>query len=611
MSNLYNQLGDSCVLWMMCGKRRRQVPRRNPIRAEIQASGTSRPNPNLNKENKNKTDMLKTLALYAQPRGIKLSAPGALLILLFLLPQQTMALASKFRVIWYQDPASTAVIAWDQVSGEDPVVHIDVNDFGNDIAEYGLKKRADIARPAKGMNNHFLRLKGLIPNMTYYFIVKDSEGQSRRMFFTTAPSNPEQRLSIIAGGDSRNHREARRDANLLVAKLKPHCVMFGGDFTGGDTAEEWQEWFEDWQVSIARDGRVTPIIVTRGNHEESNQVLVDLFDLDNPGAYYAFNIGGNLARIYTLNTLIPAGGSQKDWLEGDLSSHADVAWKLGQYHHPMRPHTEKKGERNDLVTYWAPLFERYGMNLAVECDAHVAKSTYPIRPENGAGSDEGFVRDDQRGTVYVGEGCWGAPLRENNDDKSWTRASGSFNHFNWIFIDQSRMEVRIVKTDGAEMVAEVKPSNIFLPPVGLSIWNPPTGDVIVIERREGEHPFRNEEILVARGSAAQDLHSKQGMASDNPLLESRELDNWEACPMIAANVQSGELALKFALDERGPVVVRLVNTDLKEVFRKELDEHEPGEYLKRFAVGHLAPGRYLAIIKDSRKILRRYRVVKN
>ena len=161
------------------------------------------------------------------------------------------------------------------------------------------------------------------------------------------------------------------------------------------------------------------------------------------------------------------------------------------------------------------------------------------------------------------------------------------------------------------MVAEVKPSNIFMPPVGLSIWNPPTGDVIVIERNEGQNPFRSEEILVARGSASQDMHSKQGMGSDNPLLESRELDNWEACPMITANAQNGEIALKFTLDERSPVVVRLVNSDLKEVFRKEFGEHEPGEHLKRFGLGLLAPGRYLAIIKDDRKILRRYRVIKN
>ena len=62
------------------------------------------------------------------------------------------------------------------------------------------------------------------------------------MSFKTAPDNPYERLSIIAGGDSRNHRKARCKANFLVSKLRPHAVMFGGDMTGGDIERQWKVW---------------------------------------------------------------------------------------------------------------------------------------------------------------------------------------------------------------------------------------------------------------------------------------------------------------------------------------------------------------------------------
>lgn len=489
------------------------------------------------------------------------------------------------------------------------MLYLDVNDFGQNAAEYGLNKRPDRIVNAKGMNNHFVRLEGLIPNKTYYFLVKDSEGTSERMFFTTAPNKPDQRIAIVAGGDSRNHREARRDANLLVAKLRPLCVMFGGDFTESSTPNEWKEWMEDWQLSIAKDGRITPIIVTRGNHEENNQVLDELFDLRFPQAFYALNIGGSLLRLYTLNTLIPVGGEQRDWLEADLKS-ATNTWKIAQYHFPMRPHTKRKAEKNDQVALWAPLFLKYNMDLVVECDAHVVKSTWPIVPSNGPGSMEGFIRDDENGTVYVGEGCWGAPLRENNDDKTWTRASGSFNEFNWIFIDREKIEVRTVKTDGAQRVADIDPTNVFSAPRGLMLWGPPTGDVITIAAKTNENLPPSEEGFATRGGQPQPNTDKPNVRQAAPAHEPDETADWEVCPLVVTDAASGEATIKYHLASEGNVVIRVINTKLQEVTRIELQKQPAKEYLKSLKMSHLPAGKYLAIVKLDRQVVRRFRLMK-
>lgn len=539
---------------------------------------------------------------------------ACLTCLLSLWVLQVFSATGRFRIAWEEDPATTAVIAWDQLSGSDPVLYLDVNNYGQNFGEYAVAKRPQNIIVAKGMNNHFIHLQDLVPNTTYYFIIKDSEGVSRQLFFSTAPNRPDRRLSIIAGGDSRNFREARRDANLLVGKLRPHCVMFGGDFTEKDSPDEWKDWFDDWQLTISKDGRMTPIVVTRGNHEESNRTLNDLFGIRSADLTYAFNLGGNLLRIYTLNTLIPISGSQQAWLESDLRSNTAVQWKFAQYHQPMRPHTKRKMEKNDQVVLWAPLFYKYGINLVVECDAHVVKSTWPIRPDNGPGSYEGFIRDDDSGTVFVGEGCWGAPLRNNDDDKPWTRASDSFNQFNWIFVDQEKIEVRTIKTDGADRVADINPNNIFSAPRGLVIWNPENGDVITIQQRQKGKPAQEEEIFAAR-SGVQNASMfppppPHGPVSSQAAEEEEESVNWEEFPTIMPDDASGDLLLKYNVEEPGNVVIRLINLRLQEVTRLEIPNQAPGEYLKTIKTSHLKPGRYLAIVKGNRKILRRFRVTK-
>lgn len=408
------------------------------------------------------------------------------LSLLFFASMNTMAFAKidKFRCIWRDNPATTMTIAWNQISGTNPILYYGTNDNGISIKSYNNNSKPSKVVRAKGLNNHFVRLTNLQPNTKYYFVIKDSNSKTKRYWFKTAPDNPYERLSILAGGDSRNHRKGRQNANMMVAKLRPNCVVFGGDMTGLDIEREWKNWFDDWQLTITSDGKMTPIIPARGNHEKSNKTLVDLFDVPNNDVYYALNLGGNLLRVYTLNSMIATGGKQKTWLENDLKNSDYFLWKMAQYHHPMRPHTAKKSEGTRLYKSWAGLFYEYNVQLVVECDAHVCKTTYPISPSYGKGSDEGFIRDNKRGTVYVGEGCWGAPIRPANDAKKWTRATGSFNQIKWVWVDSEMMEVRTVKTDNASSVGKLSESNRFKMPSGINIWKPKTGSVIKIKRRD-------------------------------------------------------------------------------------------------------------------------------
>ncbi len=397
----------------------------------------------------------------------------------------TYASTDKYRLTFRDDPATTINIIWNQISGENPVVHYGVVDHGTNADAYAMTKNVDRSVEYKGMSNQIVRLTGLQPNTAYYFVIKDSEGTSQRFWFKTAPSSSSERLSFIAGGDSRNNREPRQNGNRIVARLRPHAVFFGGDMTSSGTDEQWQNWFDDWQLTIGEDGRMIPIVAARGNHESSNGMIYDLFDTPSTDVYYGITFGTDLLRVYTLNTEMSITGDQTTWLANDLAANANVHWKSAQYHKPMRPHVSSKSEGNTHYSSWADLFYQNNVKLVVECDAHTVKTTWPVRPSTNTGHDEGFVRDDISGTVYTGEGCWGAPLRSNNDNKEWTRDSGMFNQVKWIFVDQSKIELRTIKVDNAESVGTVDDSNIFSTPANLDIWTPTNGAVVTIHNQEG------------------------------------------------------------------------------------------------------------------------------
>jgi len=409
---------------------------------------------------------------------------GFRLLFVFIITSTTLfATTDKYRCTLRDNPATSIVIAWNQVSGTTPIVYYDEIDHGGNSFAYTNSKTVDRSIIAKGMNNQFARLTGLTPNTVYYFIIEDDNSTSQRFSFKTAPDVPTERLSFIAGGDSRNNRLPRQNANTLVAKTRPNAVLFGGDMTNADSDLEWQDWFDDWQLTTAADGRMTAIVATRGNHEWNNASIYDLFDTPNADIYYAHTFGGNLFRAYTLNTMVAANGAQKTWLENDLITSNNVTWKSAQYHHPMRPHVSSKSENLHLVANWAPLFEQHGLDFAIECDAHTVKTTYPIHTSNAPGNQEGFIRDDVNGVVYVGEGCWGAPLRLNDDNKAWTRHSGSFNQVKWFFVDQNKIEIRTIKSDNASTIGALTDNNRFSLPTNIDIWTPaPYEDVLIINK---------------------------------------------------------------------------------------------------------------------------------
>ena len=171
---------------------------------------------------------------------------------------------------------------------------------------------------------------------------------------------------------------------------------------------------------------------------------------------------------------------QNKWFKNELKNNTNATWQIAAYHRPFHPHTENKSEMNGSIKAWADLFYKYGINLAVESDSHTVKRTYPIKPDHGPNSFEDFIRDDNNGTTFIGEGTWGAPLHPANDDKPWTMASDSFHQFKLIHAFKDHMDIRSVRFENAKEVTANTEDTRHNIPTNLDIWEPESGAVLRI-----------------------------------------------------------------------------------------------------------------------------------
>lgn len=356
------------------------------------------------------------------------------------------AASDKYRLVWNDDPATTMTVIWDQLKGNNPKVYYGKEDFGRNYTEYPLTQE-----PTRellnyyGMNTYYAEIKALDPDQNYYFVISDEFGVSERFYFKTAPDKPKA-FTFVVGGDTKSYEESYQAglaSNKMVAKLSPLFVIFNGDFNSGNGTypDRWHQWLRDWDtLTTTPQGRKIPIVPIHGNHENGNKTIINkIFNApfqfeDSTNIFYSLSFGNDFVHIMALNSEIERGGKQREWLENNLRENEQFKFKIAAYHKPFRPHTDKKGEQDYQYSLWAHLFYDYGLNLSLDADSHMHKITHPLKPSDEKGSFQGFIRDDARGTVFIGEGSWGAHPRDNNDDKPWTLQSGSFNQIKWIHI---------------------------------------------------------------------------------------------------------------------------------------------------------------------------------
>jgi hypothetical protein len=412
---------------------------------------------------------------------------------------QAHAKTDMHRLIWNDDPATTMTVAWRQLS-DDAVVYYDVKDQGLKREAYGMLQSVSQKNDHLGLQTRFAELKKLQPDTVYYFLIADGDSVSRRYSFKTAP-NKYADFTFIAGGDTKSSDQRKkkgaqgkktaydfgRMSNRMVAKVRPLFVLFVGDFTSNsDKGERWVEWFNDWnEDTCSADGRMFPLIPVHGNHENPNGLkdLKNLFGTPE-SVYYTIDFCGDFMRVFVLNSELSSGqmnkkieamdakwAEQTTWLEKTLVDSQSFQYRAALYHKPLRPHTKRKKTPEQVYRDWAPLFATYKLNLSFDGDSHMHKITYPMVPDP-AGQD-GFRRDDALGTMYIGEGSWGASPRAANVERDWTMSLGSFNQFKLIHVRDKKFLIHTVITDNESEVGSLNEGDEFEFPEGIQLFDTP------------------------------------------------------------------------------------------------------------------------------------------
>ena len=367
---------------------------------------------------------------------------------------------AQWRITWTGDTSTTATISWSTaVAGKKHTLHYGTKPPTNSSIKYTNKLEAQKngpysihAKEAKKTSTAFYHhcvLKDLKPNTTYYFNLESDGKFSPPLYFITSPESGD--FKMIAGGDSRSGIADRARMNLRIAATiadNPDVYAFchGGDYIqSGMLWRQWRLWLSHHELTTQKDGRVIPIIPTKGNHD-SGPNFYEIFNLESSTGkishgrkpYWHNTQITKDVNIITLDTNYTAKGPQEQWLKDQLTTlRPKSRFLLTNYHRPLFPAVKKIPSH---AAVFVPLFEQYNVDLALESDGHCIKRTPPIR--NG--------KTDPTGVTYIGEGGLGVGQRQPKEDRWYLKDGhvGRGHHIYLLHFTKSSLKVDTILLNG-------------------------------------------------------------------------------------------------------------------------------------------------------------------
>lgn len=318
------------------------------------------------------------------------------------------------------------------------------------VVYYGKKSSTSISSyqesasgtPTKfpGLNRwvHFVKLTGLEPGTTYYFRAGGAEvGFGKERKFRTISAEPEN-VRFVAGGDMWIE-PATRQLMVQAASQSPQFALIGGDMAYADGRRShvnfWDKWFDGWDKCMKTpSGHIVPMVLAIGNHETAGGFAAQPkaapfyyhFFKQDKRAYFSRQFGPNIM-VYVLDSghTTPQDGAQKKWLASEMKRTAGIKHRFALYHvpcYPSYPGAFNGPYESGGRKHWVPLFDKFKLRAAFENHYHTFKRTKPLR--NG--------KVDPKGTVYLGDGCWGRPPRKIKAKLSWYDAVIASRRHVWL-----------------------------------------------------------------------------------------------------------------------------------------------------------------------------------
>lgn len=234
------------------------------------------------------------------------------------------------------------------------------------------------------VHRHSVEIHGLRPGTTYAYRVGD--GVPRRWTevreFTTAPAQPES-FAFVYMGDAQNGLDTWGKLVRGAYRARPDAAFYlmAGDLVNrGNERDDWDDFFDNARGVFDR----RPLVPVIGNHECQGgrpRLFLEQFALPRngppelePERTYAFEYGPALFVVLDSNQ---APAKQATWLEDQLA-RTRARWKIVAYHHPAYSSAANRDNKT-LRETWAPIFDRHGVDLALQGHDHAYLRTHPIR----------------------------------------------------------------------------------------------------------------------------------------------------------------------------------------------------------------------------------------
>jgi hypothetical protein len=346
---------------------------------------------------------------------------------------------------WNSDEVSTTmVVTWKTTTSEaGNTVLYDTESKGGNPALY-THSAEGVAHTIEELEGyiHDVKLQGLSPGTTYYFICGgETGGYSDERKFRTVPENPEH-IRFVVGGDWRkgsiDFPWGRNEISRLMVTHDPYFVINIGDFVEkAFSVSEWDDCCDHIQEAwIDTQGYTIPIIPIIGNHEvgtenefeetkEDARFYYEYFNLPGIESWYSLSITPYLHLVaLDSETYTGKNSEQYIWADIALNMAEDITWKMVGFH---RPAYDPRGKGNS--EYFLPLFDKYHVDIVVNGDVHLYERLQPMNPSVSKGRYFPF----EEGTVHVVTGGWGAPLSTHYP--LWWNACGPISTYNFTVFD--------------------------------------------------------------------------------------------------------------------------------------------------------------------------------
>jgi acid phosphatase type 7 len=343
----------------------------------------------------------------------------------------------------YSDDPATSIDINFHTDGEHDAGQVRWDSESKDGRRYRYANRADaVSTSFEGLRVertvHTVRLTGLEPNTTYYFVAGNRQaGYSEERSFRTCP-NDGSPIRFITGGDMGITRAAI-ELMQQAAQFDPAFGLIGGDiaYANGEfyAYRTWDAWFRNWEENmVAPDGRMIPVVAAIGNHETNDIESPDptkvapfffaYFGQQAGRTYFDLQFGPNLAIIALDSGHVIPHADQTGWLSDTLAKYEHVPHRFAVYHVPLYPsHRPYDGDYSVRGReLWGPIFDQYNLTGAFENHDHTLKRTHPIKGN--------AIAED--GIVYLGDGSMGRDPRPVGEERRWYEAlAKSVYHF-WV-----------------------------------------------------------------------------------------------------------------------------------------------------------------------------------